>query len=228
MKRAILSICCVLFAVTTQAVTQHWSNWQTFDHSGELDGLAWIASDKLKAFEPSASFAIKVTLSLPSSFSWKDNANGTGMLLLFTVNANNAPNYYAFQVKGSATSHGIHMDDWSESGTGGIGQLDVDTGISLQAGMDYTFMFAYDNGTLSAYLNNTLVANYDFTNSNWSGLTEIDLSTMPGGYNHRLDALVNDYTFKDFQYSFSMLPEPTALALLALGMAGAVLRRKVA
>lgn len=226
MKRMMLAVVAAMVVCFAQAVTCKWDDWKALETSGGsigTDNYAWLNGTKIPSFTDSSSFAIKVTLSLSSSFTWKADADGTGMLLMLVADATSTtPQNYAFQVRGSAEANSIYMDEWTPTG-----KEAVNSGISLQAGAAYTFTFAYDNEVLSTYVNGQKVADYEMPAANWGKITEIDVGIQSGG-DHKLQTLAQGFTFSDFAYSTTMLPEPTALALLALGVAGVALRRRVA
>ena len=234
MKRMMLAVVAAMVVGAAQAVTQRWDDWQKFNYNtGEGVPHHWVSGDNLPTFSSSASFAIKTTLVLGSDFNWNSQADKTGLLL--TIASGN--NRYAFQgagtggeshvdIAGIANPGDIIVGDWVH-GTNYAWDKATNTKVSLTAGGSYTFMFAYDKGTFSAYLNDKWIADCSSWGEDWK-ITGIGLGRDELGTHSLPSKSTGSYEFTDFEYSTKMIPEPTALALLALGVAGLALRRRVA
>ena len=88
-----------------------------------------------------------------------------------------------------------------------------------------------DNGTLSYYYDGRLLGSIEVNTDDISAITwgcqRPNFNTLPGEWSMDI-AYVNGMTYDEVADAIATLPEPTALALLALGVAGVALRRRVA
>ncbi len=123
-------------------------------------------------------------------------------------------------------------DFWSGSGADGAPSGTITNMFSAGETGDYTFAIVYDDseGTLESFFLKDGAATSIFkTDSVDIG----DWITIAAGEDGRAltgdGAIFNDSTSYKVEYTsnISALPEPTALALLALGVAGLALKRKV-
>ncbi len=107
----------------------------------------------------------------------------------------------------------------------------VKTGVKATGDTSYDFVFSYDGqGTMTVYLNGEFVVSFTPESDPTSAM-------MAWGNNNNNTPLTNSTSWevsdlgylsgKTYEEAIAV-PEPTALALLAFGLAGVVLRRRVA
>ena len=88
-----------------------------------------------------------------------------------------------------------------------------------------------NDGTLSYYYDGTLLGSISVDTDSISAITwgqqRPDYNVLPGEWSMDI-AYVDGMTYDEVGDAIAALPEPTALALLALGVAGVALRRRVA
>ena len=218
MKQFVVAFACAALAAVAQAASTDW-NWNqaVITQNGET-GKSWSVSTEGK-YSGNTSFAVRVTYTLPEGGSLNDDDNA---IELFAFNYANS--YWKLQT---------NPIEQIVFGRPSFAASFLSTLSVLMKDGKLTLMFEYDDAaqTIAVYIEDSCL-----TNATTSGVN-IDswLTFRAGGIDNAypLDREFPEGTTYEFMLTTKPasdpgVPEPTVLALLALGIAGAALRRRVA
>ena len=224
MKKILMMALVAVMAFAAQAVTLQWTK------TGEFKAEAGYGDSNNSSIPRSVSLAGKVIL--PANVESKKN--------LFKVGQWNGGNLW-FKVKPETTDT-IQAD---LTGSTNLTDSTLHSGIKFDSLNNKTLYFfaTYEklegnNVKATWYINDQLVAEHTYTGETANKLNGLEISTLgsdwvEGPYrNNEFSAYDGVLTKADRDWLMkngtTVVPEPTVLALLALGVAGLALKRKVA
>ena len=212
MKKALIAAFVAVMAFAVQAVTASWwTTVKTFNPSEQH----WQGSLKNEVSPYiGADFSVRITYSYThnNSKAWKTLAG------LVTLTNNR------FDVQNTGTQGKF----WSGKFTGEqASEEGVVSDVGFEDGKDFSIMFTYDskNDVLRTWVNDTNVAEFSNVTINPD---EFDIGIGKGVAGGRDVGQLDNWKVKKVEVISQNVPEPTVLALLALGIAGLALKRNVA
>lgn len=217
MRKFVLAL--MMGTVVVAAVQAVTTGWQTTGKQTLTDASWTVATgggNPTFDYAGGADFTAKVIYTFNAG-----TALSTGVAWASLFSINNAGTYYDFRTNDVGDAAKI----WTNPGNVSDDTIRALIG-SVEAGGTLELEFRYDHseGTLGYYVEGTLLATKN-------GVVVNDWITLGAGQNIDGGSRPLDRIFPtdgSVSYEVLFLPEPTVLALMALGIAGAMLRRRAA